>query len=91
MKKFPITTTGYDAIKEELIMLKEMKNFVTLSQPEICALYRRINDRLDYRITFDEFERHVWTKVRKETNSNRKKYTPILKSKVERSYAAHMQ
>lgn len=54
------------------ITLEEMRNFVLLLEPEFEALYRRINDRLDYEITFDEFERHVWTKVRKETFAKKK-------------------
>lgn len=51
----------------KVITLEEMKNFLLQTKSELDALYRRINDRLDYEITFDEFERHVWTKVRKET------------------------
>ena len=53
MKKFPITTTGYDAIKEELIMLKEKRSQVSKAIGE-AREHGDLKENAEYHAAKDE-------------------------------------
>ena len=53
MKKFPITTTGYEAIKEELIMLKEKRSQVSKAIGE-AREHGDLKENAEYHAAKDE-------------------------------------